>query len=287
VFELIEDNAAGFLVEIGSLAGGVTRSGQVVVGIASWPWRGGLPLTALNGLRCRWFGVADSRLGVVVIGGSGGGVESASFQAEQLATVGVSALAVGYHGFGGLPTLANIPLERFGDAVHWLREQASIPMVALLGSSRGSEAALLTAALVDREVAAVVALVPGNVVLSSWPPTGQPAWTLAGEPLPYVVNQFGPQASDPEAIIPVEEISGPLFLVGAGRDTVWPSVAMVEAIHERRLQHGHRRDVVLQYPEAGYSLGLLGPRDPPHPLGDASERDDAWRQLVGFLGSLS
>jgi dienelactone hydrolase len=246
----------------------------------------GIAVDCLDGLRCRWFAVADCRLAVVVIGGSGGGVESASFQAEQLATVGVSALAVGYHGFEGLPTLTNIPLERFGDAVHWVRHQASVPTVALLGSSRGSEAALLTAALVDREVAAVVARVPGNVVLSSWPPTGQPAWTLAGKPLPYVVNQFGPQASDPEAIIPVEEISGPLFLVGAGRDTVWPSAAMVEAIHERRLQHGHRRDVVLQYPEAGHFLGLLGPGDPPHPLGDARDRDDAWHQLVGFLDAL-
>jgi len=236
-------------------------------------------------LRCRWFEATNDRLAVVVVGGSEGGVEHASFQADQLATAGMSALAVGYHGFAGLPSLASIPLEGFGDAVRWVRDEVGIQVVALLGWSRGSEAVLLTASLVERDVAAVAALVPGNVVLAGWPPTGEPAWTLAGNALPYT-HRFGPETSDPDALIPVEDIRGPLFLVGAGRDTVWPSAAMVGAIHQRRLRHGHSADVVLQYPEAGHALGMLGPGDPPVPLGDVVERADAWSHLLDFLASL-
>lgn len=178
-----------------------------------------------------------------------------------------------------------------------------------------SEAALLSAALVDQRVGAVVALVPGNVVLCSWPP-GQPAWTLAGEPLSYL-SFFGPTAPRAEAYIPVEDIPAPPFLVGAGMDRVWPSAAMADAISQRRQRHGIHRGVVLHYPHGGHDLALLGPADLPgptpssrgqgtrviitqiDPLGERQAREperqpansghraDAWHHLLSFLASLS
>lgn len=83
----------------------------------------GVAVEGLPGLRCRWFGVEGSDVAVVVIGGSGGGVESVWFQARQLAAAGVSALGVGYHGFDGRPALANIALERFANALAWVRDE--------------------------------------------------------------------------------------------------------------------------------------------------------------------
>lgn len=249
----------------------------------------GIEVDGLKGLRSRWFGVDGAKVAVVVIGGSGGGLGRASLQARQYADAGISALAVGCHGFGGRPALANIALERFAEATAWIHGQARTATIVLHGSSRGNEAALLTAALVDQSVAAVVALVPGNVVLCSWPP-GQPAWTLAGEPLPYV-GSFGPSSSRPDAYIPVEDIPGPLFLVGAGMDAVWPSAAMVDAISERRKSHGHHHDVVLQYSDAGHELGLLGTRNSslhqaPSDFFAADLRADAWHRLLNFLDFL-
>lgn len=138
-----------------------------------------------------------------------------------------------------------------------------------------SEAALLSAALVDQRVGAVVALVPGNVVLCSWPP-GQPAWTLAGEPLSYL-SFFGPTAPRAEAYIPVEDIPAPPFLVGAGMDRVWPSAAMADAISQRRQRHGIHRGVVLHYPHGGTRLSVTRPcrSARPHPVvagsGDAGD----------------
>lgn len=80
----------------------------------------GIDVDGLAALRCRWFGVDGSSIAVVVIGGSGGGLKRVSLQARQYAGAGVSALAVGYHGFDGRPELANIALEGFGEAIAWV-----------------------------------------------------------------------------------------------------------------------------------------------------------------------
>jgi hypothetical protein len=130
-----------------------------------------------------------------------------------------------------------------------------------VGVSREGEAALLSGVLFGDLVAGVVASVPGNVVLCSWPP-GAPAWLRDGSPLPYV-TRFGPHAEDPKALIPVERIRGPILLVSAGADRMWPSAAMARAISNRPDALGHNWEHrALEYPEATHSLGYLIPRLP-------------------------
>ena len=134
--------------------------------------------------------------------------------------------------------------------------------MVILGVSRGSEAALLSGVHFPDLVHAVIALVPGNVVLCSWPPGG-PAWMLKGEPLPYV-SRFGPTADDPEAEIPVERIRGPVLLISAGADRVWPSSAMAAAMASRLKAHGHPYpDEHFDHPFAGHGhsppSGAAGP----------------------------
>lgn len=233
---------------------------------------------------------ASAPAAVLLIGGSGG--SEPSYGGEALAREGIAALSVAYFGQPGLPgQLRGISLEYFFSALRVLREALGpgVPL-AVLGMSRGSEAALLTAIHSGIGVGAVVATVPGNVVAGGWPPGG-PAWLLDVRPLPYV-DHSGPRCEDPAALIPVELVPCPILLVAAGADRVWPSAAMARALsrrlRERGDAHGH---TVLEYPDAGHSLGYLVPRLPSGLLpadlddepADRAARADAWPKVVEFI----
>jgi len=229
-------------------------------------------------------------VGVLVIGGSGG--SEPSYVGEALAREGIGALSVAYFGRPGLPRqLRDIPLEYFLAALQVLQEplEPGVPLV-VLGMSRGSEAAMLTAIHSGGRVRAVVAAVPGNVVAGSWPPGG-PAWLLGGRALPYMAHS-GPESEDPAALIPVERVPGPILLVAAGTDRVWPSADMARALSGRLREHGDAHGhTVLEYPDAGHSLGYLIPRLPPGLLppdlvdepADQAARADAWPRVVDFI----
>lgn len=210
-------------------------------------------------------------LGVLLIGGSGGLEPQDS--ARRLAEEGFGALSVAYFHQKGLPsTLREVPLEYFEAALKALRRSLGPrgSRMAVLGVSRGSEAALLSGVHFPELVNAVVALLPGNVVLCSWPPGG-PAWTLNGRPLPYV-SRFGPRSDDPDAIIPVERIRGPVLLISAGADRVWPSTAMAVAMVSRLKERGHPYpDQHFDFPFAGHGPvpagGAVAPREAREPVG--------------------
>jgi len=57
----------------------------------------------------------------------------------------------------------------------------------------------------------------------------------------------------------VEHIDGPVMLVAAAADEVWPSAPMAKAFSQRRAhgdRYGHR---LLEYGDAGHTLGYLRP----------------------------
>jgi dienelactone hydrolase len=229
---------------------------------------------------------------VLLIGGSGG--SEPSYAGQALAREGFAALSLAFFARPRLAAqLRDIPLEYFLSAIDWLRQQPTcqdLPLV-VVGMSRGREAAMLIAVHAREPVAAVVASVPGNVVLCSFP-AGGPAWLLGGRALPYV-SKFGPDCDDEKALIPVERIPGPVLLVAAGADKIWPSGAMARALSERLRAHGdpHGHQLVL-YPEAGHSLGYLVPSLPPsllpNDLADTAAnnhaRRDAWPKVLRFIG---
>ncbi|MGH8981289.1 MAG: acyl-CoA thioester hydrolase/BAAT C-terminal domain-containing protein [Acidimicrobiales bacterium] len=235
---------------------------------------------------------AAPSLAALVIGGSGG--SEPTYIAESLAKEGIAALSIAYFGRPGLPqALSRVPIEYFLSALDVLR--AEVPpgaKIATIGTSRGSEAAMLAAIHSRHRVHAVVASVPTNVVAGS--PDGGPAWLLDGEPLAWT-ERLGPAAND-DAYIKVEEVQGPVLLVAAGKDAIWPSAAMARAISERLRIHGDLYGhVLLEYPEAAHSLGYLIPelpRDllPPDLEDDPATREaraDAWPRVVEFLRQLT
>jgi dienelactone hydrolase len=251
------------------------------------------PVTPVHGTL---FAPADAEpaAAVLVIGGSGG--SEPAYIGQALAGEGMMALSVAYFGRPGLPAqLRDIPLEYFFAAVEILRDALPSPRVpvAVAGLSRGSEAAMLTAIHAPARVQGVLATVPGNVAAGSWPPGG-PAWLLGGEPLPYAGHR-GPACDRPDALIPAELIPGPVLLVAAGADQVWPSAAMARALSARLRHHGDPHGhTLLEYPRAGHSLGYLIPRLPAGLLppgitdhaADQMARADAWPKAIQFLRHL-
>jgi len=223
---------------------------------------------------------------VIVFGGSEGGLSVAE-EAALLASRGFPTLGLAYFGEQGLPSgLSRIRLEYFARAARWLSAQAGGRPVVVYGISRGSEAALLLGVYYPHVVRAVVALVPGNVVLCGYPDCGGPAWTLRGKAVPFQ-DEFGPGGPHP---IPVERIRGPLFLDRGEADAVWPSCPMARAIARRR----RRSTILVAFPGAGHGVGDLVPNVPQSftdlegltAQANADARRRGWSRLLAFLRSL-
>jgi len=272
---------------------------------------------------------------IVVLGGSEGGLYPQVHEAALFASHGYVALGLAYfQGFGsneagvaGLPKLLmNIPLEYFVKAADWLKQQPSVDPqhIAIMGWSKGAEAALITAATFPKEFQAVIAFMPSSVVWSGinyGPGPISSSWTLRGKPLPFATPVINPamfnngkplafvstyadglkdtQAVD-KAVIPVERIAGPVLLVSAGDDQIWPSPLMASQIMQRlAAQHHAYNDESLCYAGAGHAI--LPPYRPTNasivavpggsfafggnPTAYAWADRDAWSKVLAFLHS--
>ena len=252
---------------------------------------------------------------VLVLGGSEGGTQGSGPLAKLLAEHGLGALALAYFGAPGLsPTLENVPLESLEAGVGWLRARPGMGSrrIAVLGVSKGAEAALLLASH-DRRVCAVVAGVPSSVVWAGMDlahpekPVTASSWTLAGKPLPFVPYAEGPfqgvrelydrslAKASPEAAIRVERIKGPVLLISGKADQLWPSNPMSNAVMARLDAHHfafpHRH---LTYDDAGHAavgppLASNSPNLPRlaalggSPAGNQAARSDGWPKVLTFF----
>lgn len=111
------------------------------------------------------------RPAILLLGGSEGGLPS-PLLSGVLAARDYPVLGLAYFKLPGLPhQLRRVPLEYFQGALEWLRRQPEVDpkRIAVLGASRGSEAALLSGAYFPRLVSAVIALVPSDTAICSYP----------------------------------------------------------------------------------------------------------------------
>lgn len=227
-----------------------------------------------EGLRGTLFAPAGRgrRPAVIVWSGSGGGLSET--KAGLLASHGYAALALAYFRFEDLPAdLCEIPLEYFRTAIRRLQRQPFVDpeKIAVMGSSRGGELALLLASTYP-EIHAVIGVVPSAVV---WSGIGRdpeayrhPAWTLAGKAVEFMgsredapVEEERPTSPEPFALtpgflraledreevertfIPVERINGPVLLLSGSDDAMWPSSKMSDMVAARLREHGHPHPV--------------------------------------------
>jgi dienelactone hydrolase len=261
--------------------------------------------------------------GVLVLGGSEGG-NSDSHVAAQLASRGYATLSLAYFGLDSLPReLDEIPLEYFIRAITYLAAHPRVDptAIAIIGTSKGAEAALLVAAH-DARVRAVVAYSPSSVAWSCiCSGAGHSSWTLGGLAVPAIPPGRNPSVTavpgqplrpavhyryrmrDPEAVaravIHVEQIKGPIMLVAGDADDLWPSGEMARQIRARRSAVGaDRRDITLIYPAAGHRITkaylpagatrIAGGRIETGgtPRANSAAQADAWPRVLRFLSAV-
>jgi dienelactone hydrolase len=228
-------------------------------------------------------GDATRDTALLVFGGSDGNIgPSIQVAGGLLAARGYPTLALGYFARPPSPPpwptfpvrLSQIPLEYFRGALDWLSDRTSPAKIFVSGTSRGSEAALLLAANYENILGnppggayanlGVMANVPSsNVVCGITAPvagesesTGYSAWTVAGADVPF---DDPAKKHNPAAEIPVEQITGPIFLDCGWEDNLWNSCESVRAIRGRLKSRGSQNPHVehREYRRGGHGLGVL------------------------------
>jgi hypothetical protein len=206
-----------------------------------------------------------SDVGVLVLAGSSGRIERE--RVRILARQGMAAMSVRWFGGPGQPPgICEIPLETFTIAVDFLRLNGA-QRIGILGTSKGAEAALLTA-VHDPRVDVVVAVSPTSRVWCNVGPGRDGAhypyrssWTWREQALSFVPldDAWTPAEADggPVAIrswyelseqtfsdrllpaeIPVDKARADLLLVAGGDDAMWPSLPFAEQLAQRRRSAG-------------------------------------------------
>ncbi|MDB5691010.1 MAG: hydrolase of the alpha/beta superfamily [Alphaproteobacteria bacterium] len=209
--------------------------------------------------------------GLLVLGGSEGGISYARQLGRRLAAHGYGTLCLAYFKAEGLPRiLEEIPLEYFQRAIQWLGDHPRIDSsrIGVFGPSKGAEAALLIASHFE-SLACVVAAAPSSVVWQSQnyfarQRAARSSWTRDGAGLPFlavtplrgrsVAEMCGAcldRTDDVErAQIPVERIKAPVLLFSGGVDRLWPSRRMAEDVVARMAEPQQYQHIC--YPDAGH-----------------------------------
>jgi pimeloyl-ACP methyl ester carboxylesterase len=252
-------------------------------------------VSTADGVRGRFFPAAADqtpKVPIVVVAGSGGGLPEE--QAALLAAHGHPALAQGIFGYKDLPTtLRAIPLESFRAGARWLERRTGAHKVAIMGTSRGSEAAGLAASYFPDDFSSAVVYVPSHLSNGAFDLSIKEvvaAWTFEGKPLPadrgetdsnnadavthseqppgfigtpYYLQTWSDPAIAARLGIPFERMSGPVLALGAGADQMWPSFIGAAQIGRRLAAHGavDRAEVHI-YPGAGHMVARVGSGGP-------------------------
>lgn len=213
-----------------------------------------------DGFQGRYFASRQRDIALLVLGGSEGSVAFTNSVAKSFSAIGISALAVYY--FRTIQTgcsLSNIPVETIEHAVNWLKNSGTKKII-VYGLSKGAELALLAASLIA-EINGVIAVSGSCCIFEglTWnlKSSGKSSWQWRDNEVPYVstsgavpsffstlikngemnyfdsFNRLLEVEMTENTVIRVENIKGPILLLSAKEDVVWPSKRMNELIIKR------------------------------------------------------
>jgi uncharacterized protein len=194
---------------------------------------------------------------VVIIGGSRAGIWSIAPSFLDYLKRHYSVLLLAYFGVDGLPKkLKQVPLEYFIRGIEKVRALLKLKdqEVAIIGNSKGGEAALLISEYVNPR--AVIACVPSCYVWQGIPKDvfdmmfPRSSWTCQGKPLPFIRMRYDRKILrdirnkvfrscyqksmdaniDPKVRIDLSRYRGKLLLLSSDVDTYWPSKEMCEIL---------------------------------------------------------
>ncbi|MBT8329102.1 MAG: hypothetical protein KJN87_05305 [Desulfofustis sp.] len=225
---------------------------------------------------------------IIFFGGSSGGNFYDNYQnyAEDLVNLGYAVLNLAYFDYdenGKIPNkLRHIPLEYFKKAMDWMegQPQTSKGKFAVVGNSRGGEAALLLA-IQYPTISTVIALVASAYVGGAYDQKRKvsgSAWTLEGKEIPYVDYQkafanYNPwwkviynDAEIQPFAIPVENMSAAVLLLSGEKDAIWPSTEMSKRIIQRLEDNQYNFPFQHISYDAGHNI-----------------RAESWPDLIQFL----
>ncbi|MEQ9412440.1 MAG: acyl-CoA thioester hydrolase/BAAT C-terminal domain-containing protein [Cyclobacteriaceae bacterium] len=211
-----------------------------------------------------YLGEGDNQPLLVGLGGSEGGNAWTSdrwkAKRDEFIDKGYAFLAVGYFGAKDTPeVLDRISIDALYKAIIDVSTNPKIDgnRIALIGGSKGAELALLLASYYP-DITGVIALVPSYCSFPALTLTASTSsWTYKGEEVPYVPmpwaavpsaikqdlrSAFSIMLEDKEevekALIKVENINGPILLLSAKNDEMWPSTEMSNEVVARLQQKG-------------------------------------------------
>lgn len=220
---------------------------------------------------------------LICFSGSDGGIEMTKLLAAVYQSHGLTTLALAYVGAEGLPErFVNVPIDFLEAAAKRLHDMG-YEKVGVWGISKGAELSLTAASLLPGIVNAAISVAPMSIVCQGFAKdkgivfVPESSWSFHGKPLPYtpfkqekfpmghilwksiqiqditMCDLYEPmiQYPNPEAVIQVEKITGPILLISSKMDNMWPSELASEKIMKRLQEH----EFQYEYQHLSYDYG--------------------------------
>ena len=220
---------------------------------------------------------------LICFSGSDGGIELSRMLAKVFQSHGLTTLALAYVLEEGLPkTFSKVPIDGLEAAAKRLHDM-EYEKVGLWGISKGAELALAAGSLLPGLVNAVIAVAPMNTVCQGFKKdkgisfVEGSSWSFHGQEIPYstygmkkfplghilhksiqirdvtMYDLYLPlvQNPNPDAVIRVEKITGPILLISSKMDNMWPSELAAKQIIKRLQDCGFSYD----YQHLSYDYG--------------------------------
>lgn len=207
---------------------------------------------------------------VIGIGGSDPSWGFADANGAMMASNGIAVIGLVYFKTEpGLPaTLDQIPMEYFISAVDYAQSLPEIDgqHIGVVSGSRGAEAGFLLAIL-DPRIKSVVITTPSKVAWGGMT-SSRSAWTYQGRDIPALhlpdlpnipqIERFKIALSETEkvkaATFAFEKIQGPILLISAENDQIWPGTPMSQDIMDYLKSHNFRYSAVHKSYPTGHAF---------------------------------